>query len=115
MATAAGEETERVDEEGDRFGDGFRDLDAFMRASILPPRGGRLAGKEFIDLAGVCFIRCRYGCTSVLSHSFFILGFTAVNETCPEVELKDKRIVVRQTRLRFMVSGFCVRIFNSVT
>ena len=59
MATTAGEETERVDEEGDRFGDGFRDLDAFMRASILPPCGGRLAGKEFIDLAGVCFIRCR--------------------------------------------------------
>lgn len=53
MATTAGEETERVDEEGDRFGDGFRDLDAFMRASILPPCGGRLAGKEFIDLAGV--------------------------------------------------------------
>lgn len=59
METTAGEETERVDEEGDRFGDDFRDLDAFMRASILPPCGGRLSGKEFIDLAGICFIRCR--------------------------------------------------------
>jgi hypothetical protein len=59
VATTAGEETERVDEEGDRFGDGFGDLDVVMRASILPPCGGRLAGKEFIDLAGVCFIRRR--------------------------------------------------------